>query len=203
MKLYDYDGAPNPRRVKIFAAEKDIQLELIQCDLVKGEHKTPEFIEKSPSGKIPVLELDDGTCIAESMAICKYLEELHPEPPMLGRDALDKAMVEMWQRRMEFELLNPVIGVFRHAADMFKGRIAQVPKMAEVEAANVKEKMEWLEKELEGKQYIANNEYTIADITAQCAFVMAKAAIGIRIPEEMANLTQWWKRVTSRPTSRA
>ena len=84
MKLYDYNGAPNPRRVKIFAAEKDIQLELIQCDLAKGEHKTPEFIVKSPSGKIPVLELDDGRCISESVAICRYLEEIHPEPNLFG-----------------------------------------------------------------------------------------------------------------------
>ncbi len=203
MKFYDLPASPNTRRVRIFMAEKGLDIPMTPVNMMENENKTEEYLAKNSLGRMPVLELDDGTCIAESMAICKYLEELHPEPPMLGRDALDKAMVEMWQRRMEFELLNPVIGVFRHTADMFKGRIAQVPKMAEVETANVKEKMEWLEKELEGKQYIANNEYTIADITAQCAFVMAKAAIGIRIPEEMTNLTQWWKRVTSRPTSRA
>ncbi len=184
-------------------AEKGLDIPMTPINMMENENKTEEYLAKNSLGRMPVLELDDGTCIAESMAICKYLEEMHPEPPLLGRDPLDKAMVEMWQRRMEFELLNPIINVFRHTADLFKGRIAQVPEMAEVEAANIKEKMQWLENELEGKQYIANGEYTIADITAQCAFVMAKAALGIRIPEEMTNLTQWWERVTSRPTARA
>ncbi|MDD9891052.1 MAG: glutathione S-transferase family protein [Gammaproteobacteria bacterium] len=203
MKFYDLPASPNTRRVRIFMAEKGLDIPMTPINMMENENKTEEYLAKNSLGRMPVLELDDGTCIAESVAICKYLEELHPEPPLLGRDALDKAMVEMWQRRMEFELLNPIINVFRHTADLFKGRIPQVPEMAEVEAANVKENMQWLEKELEGKQYIANDEYTIADITAQCAFVMAKAALGIRIPDEMPNLTQWWERVTSRPTARA
>ena len=203
MKFYDLPASPNTRRVRIFMAEKGLDIPMTPINMMENENKTEAYLAKNSLGRMPVLELDDGTCIAESVAICKYLEELHPEPPLLGRDALDKAMVEMWQRRMEFELLNPIINVFRHTADLFKGRIPQVPEMAEVEAANVKENMQWLEKELEGKQYIANDEYTIADITAQCAFVMAKAALGIRIPDEMPNLTQWWERVTSRPTARA
>ncbi|NKB33182.1 MAG: glutathione S-transferase [Pseudomonadales bacterium] len=203
MKLYDLPASPNARRVRIFVAEKGLDIPLVPVNMMENENKTDEYMAKNSLGRMPLLELDDGSCIAESMAICRYLEELHPEPPLLGRDALDKAMVEMWQRRMEFELLMPIIAVFRNTAEMFKDRVQQIPEMAEVEAENVKAKIEWLEKELEGKQYIANDEYTAADITAQCSFVMAKAALGIRIPEEMSNLNQWWERVTSRPTARA
>lgn len=203
MKLYDLPASPNARRVRIFIAEKGLEIPMVPVDMMKGENATEEYLAKNSLGRMPMLELDDGTCIAESMAICRYLEETNPEPPLLGRDALDKANVEMWQRRMEFELLLPTIAVFRHSADMWKGRIPQVPEMAEIEAANVKAKMEWLNKELEGKEYIANDEYTVADITAQCTFVMAKAALGIRISDDLPNLNQWWERVTSRPTARA
>lgn len=203
MKLYDLPASPNARRVRIFIAEKGLEIPMAPVDMMKGENATEEYLAKNSLGRMPLLELDDGTCIAESMAICRYLEETNPEPPLLGRDALDKANVEMWQRRMEFELLLPTIAVFRHSADMWKGRIPQVPEMAEVEAANVKAKMEWLNKELDGKEYIASGEYTVADITAQCTFVMAKAALGIRISDDLPNLNQWWERVTSRPTARA
>lgn len=203
MKLYDLPASPNARRVRIFVAEKSLDISMTPVNMMENENRTKEYLAKNSLGRMPVLELDDGTCIAESMAICRYLELLHPEPCLLGGDALEKAMVEMWQRRMEFELLMPIIAIFRHSADMWKGRIAQVPEMADVEAANVKEKIIWLDKEIEGKQYIATDEYTVADITAQCAFVMAKAALGIRIPEDMTNLSQWWERVSSRPTARA
>lgn len=203
MKLYDLPASPNARRVRIFVAEKGLDIPMTPINMMENENKTEDYLAKNSLGRMPLLELEDGTCIAESMAICSYLEQLHPDPPLLGRDALDQAIVEMWQRRMEFELLMPIIAIFRHSADMWKGRITQVPEMAEIETANVKDKMIWLEKELNGQQYIANDEYTVADITAQCAFVMAKAALGIRIGEEMTNLSRWWERVASRPTARA
>ena len=203
MKLYDLPASPNARRVRIFVAEKGLDIPMTPINMMENENKTEGYLAKNSLGRMPLLELEDGTCIAESMAICSYLEQLHPDPPLLGRDALDQAIVEMWQRRMEFELLMPIIAIFRHSADMWKGRITQVPEMAEIETANVKDKMIWLEKELNGQQYIANDEYTVADITAQCAFVMGKAAIGIRIPEELTNLSAWWSLVTSRPTARA
>ena len=203
MKLYDLPASPNARRVRIFVAEKGLDIPMTPINMMENENKTEGYLAKNSLGRMPLLELEDGTCIAESMAICSYLEQLHPDPPLLGRDALDQAIVEMWQRRMEFELLMPIIAIFRHSADMWKGRITQVPEMAEIETANVKDKMIWLEKELNGQQYIANDEYTVADITAQCAFVMAKAALGIRIGGEMTNLSRWWERVASRPTARA
>jgi glutathione S-transferase len=203
LKLYDLPASPNARRVRIFIAEKGIEIATVPVNMMEGENQTEEYLAKNSLGRMPLLELDDGTCIAESMAICRYLDELNPEPALFGRDALERALVEMWQRRMEFEFLMPMISVFRHTGEMWKGRLTQIPEMAEVDSKNVKARMEWLDKELAGKQFIATEEYTVADITAQCAFVMGKAALGMRIPEELSNLNEWWARVTSRPTARA
>ena len=203
MKLYDLPASPNARRVRIFVAEKGIEIPMTPVNMIEGENQTAEYLAKNSLGRMPLLELDDGTCIAESMAICRYLDELNPEPPLFGRDALERALVEMWQRRMEFEFLMPMISVFRHTGEMWKGRLTQIPEMAEVDSKNVQDRMLWLDKELAGKQFIATEDYTVADITAQCAFVMGKAALGIRIPEELNNLNEWWSRVTSRPTARA
>jgi glutathione S-transferase len=116
---------------------------------------------------------------------------------------VDKALVDMWHRRMEFELLIPMITIFVHTGEMWKDRVTQIPELAEVTTKNVQGRMEWLNQELEGKQFIAGADYTVADITAQCAFVMGKAALGIRIPEGLNNLNDWWARVSARPTARA
>lgn len=172
-------------------------------DMVSGENKKKEYLAKNSLGRMPLLELDDGTCIAESIAICRYLENEFPNPPLFGSSSLDQAIIEMWQRRMEFQLLNPIINIFRHTHEMWKDRMTQIPQIAEIESEDVKEKMVWLNAELEGKQYIAGGNYSVADITAQCAFVMGKAAVGIRIPEELSNLDAWWSCVTSRETARA
>ena len=203
MKLYDLPPSPNARRVRIFIAEKGIDIPMIPVNMMAGENSTDEYLAKNSLGRMPLLELDDGSCIAESMAICRYLDELHPEPPLLGKDTLERALVEMWQRRMEFEFLLPMISIFRHTGEMWKGRITQIPEMAEAEGKNVKARMDWLDKELAGSQFIVGEDYTVADITAQTAFVMGKAALGIRIPDELANLNEWWARVSSRPTARA
>src|SRR5690348_5456633 len=114
MKLYDYTMAPNPRRVRIFLAEKGITLPMVQLDLFQGENRTPEALHRNPYGGLPVLELDDGTCIAESVAICRYFEELQPQPPLMGADAKDKAVVEMWTRRMELVLFGHIGRYFQH-----------------------------------------------------------------------------------------
>ena len=132
MKLYDSKMAPNPRRVRIFLAEKGIQVPDEQVDLAKAQNRTPEFLKINPFGGVPVLQLDDGTNLAESVAICRYFEETHPEPRLMGVDARDKALVEMWQRRMELNLLAMVTGCFRNTSDFFKGRIPQVPEYGEV-----------------------------------------------------------------------
>ena len=203
MKLYDLPASPNTRRVRIFIAEKNLEIEMIPIDMMSGENKTEEYLAKNPLGRMPLLELDDGTCIAESIAICRYLENEFPDPPLFGTTSLEKAMIEMWQRRMEFQFLNPLIDIFRNTHEMWKDRIVQIPQVAEIASEGVKEQMVWLDQELEGKEYIAGGGYSVADITAQCAFIMGKAAVGIRIAEDLSNLSDWWSRVTSRPTARA
>ena len=203
MKLYDLPASPNARRVRVFIAEKNLQIEMVPINMMTGENKTEEYLSKNPLGRMPLLELDDGTCIAESIAICRYLENEHPDPPLFGTSSLEQAMIEMWQRRMEFQFLNPMINIFRNTHEMWKDRMIQIPQIAEIESKDVEEKMVWLNRELEGREYIAGETYSVADITAQCAFVMGKAAVGIRIPVDLSNLDAWWSRVTSRPTARA
>ena len=203
MKLYDLPASPNARRVRVFIAEKNLQIEMVPINMMTGENKTEEYLSKNPLGRMPLLELDNGTCIAESIAICRYLENEHPDPPLFGTSSLEQATIEMWQRRMEFQFLNPMINIFRNTHEMWKDRMIQIPQIAEIESKDVEEKMVWLNRELEGREYIAGETYSVADITAQCAFVMGKAAVGIRIPEDLSNLDAWWSRVTSRPTARA
>ncbi len=203
MKFYDLPPSPNARRVRIFMAEKGLEIATVVVDMMAGENRTPEYLAKNSLGKMPVLELDDGTCIAESAAICRYLEELHPEPSLFGRDALERARVEMWHRRMELEILLPMIAIFVHSAAMWQGRLVQVAEWAEVNRTNVAARMAWLDGALDGRDYIAGDEYSVADIAAQCAFVMGKAAVGVRIPADLENLDRWWQRVSTRPTARA
>jgi len=203
MKLYDLGASPNARRVRIFIAEKGIEIPMVSVDMMAGENDTAEYLEKNSLGKMPVLELDDGTCITESIAICRYLEELHPEPPLFGRDSLERAKVEMWHRRMEIEFVLPMIGVFANSHPMWEGRRTMVPEWADACRVHIEKHMPWLDKALAEREYIATDHYTVADIAAQCAFVMGKAALKLPIPEELTNLTAWWGRVASRPTARA
>jgi len=203
LKLYDLPASPNARRVRIFLAEKGLEIPMVPVNMMTGENRTEGYLKKNSLGRMPLLELDDGSYISESMAICRYIEEMHPSPALMGSGALETATIEMWQRRMEFEFILPIISIFRHTADMWKDRFVQIAQVAEQERLTVSARMEWLDKELDGKQFIAGDDYTVADITAQCAFVMAKAALGIKIPEELENLSHWWATVTTRPTARA
>ena len=203
MKLYDLAPSPNARRVRIFIAEKGLEIPIVPVNMMTGENQSEDYLAKNSLGKMPLLELDDGTCIAESAAICRYLEEMNPNPPLMGRNPLEKALVEMWHRRMELEFLIPMITIFLHTGEMWKDRVTQIPQVAETGILNVKERMEWLDKELDGKEFITGEDYTVADIAAQCAFVMGKAALGLRIAEDQLNLSNWFTRVSSRPTARA
>jgi glutathione S-transferase len=146
--------------------------------------------------------LDDGTLLTESIAICRYLEALHPERPLFGRSALEQAQIEMWTRRMEFEIVMPIITNFRHTGQYWVDRIAQEPICGEYYRSRAIEAFEWLDRELEGKEFIAADHYTIADIVAQCGFLVGKAT-GLRIPPELKNLSLWYSSVVSRPTARA
>jgi len=203
VKLYDLPPSPNARRVRIFIAEKGLEIPIVPVNMMTGENQSEDYLAKNSLGKMPLLELDDGTCIAESAAICRYLEEMNPNPPLMGRNPLEKALVEMWHRRIELEFLIPMITIFLHTGEMWKDRVTQIPQVAETGILNVKERMEWLDRELDGKEFITGEDYTVADIAAQCAFVMGKAALGLRIAEDQLNLSNWFTRVSSRPTARA
>lgn len=202
MKLYNLEGGSNPRRVRIFLAEKGIDIPMVNIDMTKGENQTPEFLGKNPLGKLPVLELDDGTILSESMAICRYFEELHPEPPLLGRDPLEKAQIEMWNRRMELEIAIPIAHCFQHSHPFWAGRIEQVPEYGEYCKRNVMRRLEWLDQALAERQYIAGDGYSMADITAQAGLILGKVA-KVRVPEGLQNVNRWFQTVSSRPSARA
>lgn len=202
MKLYDLKNGLNPRRVRIFLAEKGLSIPSEFVDMMKGENRGARYQAMNPMGTMPVLEFDDGTHLAESIAICRYFEELHPEPPLFGSTTLERAQIEMWNRRMELEIQLPIQDVFIHLNPFWAGRRPQVPEYGRVRQAQLLERMAWLNRELAERQYIAGDHYTVADITAQCAFVMGKGT-GSKIPEDMTDLTRWFDLVSSRPTARA
>ncbi len=202
MKLYDARTAPNPRRVRIFLAEKGITVPVEQVDIVSAQNRSPEFRARNAMGTLPVLELDDGTTIAESVAICRYFEELQPEPPLMGTDAKDRAVVEMWQRRMEFEVFLPITQVFRNGHAFFKGRIPQVPEYGEVCRTHAEQRLAWLDGVLAERPFVAGERYTIADITALCAIDFGRVS-SIRVTPGQPNLARWHAAVSSRPSAKA
>jgi glutathione S-transferase len=202
MRLYDAKTAPNPRRVRIFLAEKGMAVPIEEVDIVAAQNRGPEFRAKNPLGTVPVLELDDGTMIAESVAICRYVEEIQPEPPLMGVGATDRAVVEMWQRRMEYELFVPVTQVFRNGHRFFAGRIPQVPAYGEVCRSHAAARMAWLDEVLADRPFVAGDRYTIADITALCAIDFGRVS-DIRIQPDQRNLRRWHDAVSSRPSAAA
>jgi glutathione S-transferase len=202
MKLYDSKVAPNPRRVRIFLAEKGIEVPTVQVDIGSGENRKPPYIDKNPLGGTPMLELDDGTCIAETVAICRYFEATQPNPPLMGTDARDQAVVEMWQRRMELELFRYVTGCFQNTHDFFKGRIEQIPAFGEVCRKTARARLAWLDRDLANRPFIAGARYTLADITALCALDFGRV-VDIRIAPEQKNLLRWYASVSSRPSAKA
>jgi glutathione S-transferase len=202
MKLYDAKSAPNPRRVRVFAAEKAMEIPTVQVDLNARENHTPAFRDKNPIGGVPVLELDDGTCIAESVAICRYLEGIRPDPPLMGTDAKDRAVVEMWQRRMELEIFQPIANVFVHTHEWFKGRRPQIPEYGEACRTHALARLRWLDEVLATRPYVAGERYTIADITALVGIDWGRVT-KTRVPTECTNVLRWHELVSNRPSARA
>lgn len=202
MKLYDSAMAPNPRRVRIFLAEKGVSVPTVQVDIGKAENRGEAFLAKNPMGGLPALELDDGTVIAESVAICRYFEETHPNPPLMGTDAKDRALVEMWQRRMELEIAIPIMQVFRNGHPFFKGRIPQVPEYGEVCRKAAESRLRWLDGELATRRFVAGDRYTIADITLLVGIDFGRVS-QIRIAPEQTHLQRWYDEVSTRPSAKA
>ena len=203
MKLYDGGLAPNPRRVRIFLAEKGVEIPLVTVDMGALEHRGEEVASRNPLKRLPVMELDDGTILSESVAICRYIEELHPDPPLMGVGAQGRAIVEMWQRRMEMHLLLLVANVFRHAHPaMADWEVPQIKEFSEANKPKVLETLRWLNDELADRQFIAGDEYSIADITAVVAVDFMKPA-RIQVPEEHEHLLRWYSDIHSRPSTKA
>ena len=206
MKLYyDADPAPNPRRVRIFLAEKGLEIPLVRVALFKGEHKAPEFLQKNSLGQLPVLELDDGSFLSESVSICRYLEELHPEPSLFGRDAAERARIDMWSRRVEFRVMMPLGMVWVHAHPFTAAYAASQGRKQFVEygAASVPQfagACRWLDEELDGREFVAGGRYSMADILLQTTLDFG-AVIGVDVPESCERLRAWHARVSARPSA--
>src|SRR6185295_2355363 len=202
MKILQTKTAPNPRRVRIFLAEKGIEVPFEELDILKGL-KTPEFTRLNPIQRVPVLVLDDGTAIAESIAICRYFEETKPEPTLFGKGAKQRAIVEMWNRRVEMELLARVAAAFRHlhpaAAQL---EVPQVPAWGEANKPRAQEVLQIMDQELGKRRFIAGDDYSVADITALVAVDFAKPA-RVERPAGLDNLTRWHQEVSSRPSAKA
>jgi glutathione S-transferase len=211
MKLYDSKRAPNPRRVRIFMAEKGITCDNVQIDIVKGENISSEFLAVNPRGVLPTLVLDDGTVIDESVAICRYLEETHPEPPLMGTDPVSKAHIESRQRHMEFDGLLGASEAFRNSFPGFASRglagnvgtVDAIPALAERGKRTVAKFYERLNADLGESPYVAGDAFSIADITALCVVDFAAGAARVAIPEYCENLTRWHEAVSARPSAQA
>ena len=203
MKILQTRTAPNPRRVRIFLAEKGIEVPYEEVDLMKGDLKTPEFTRLNWFQRVPVLILDDGAAVAETMAICRYFEETQPEPALFGKGALGRASVEMWNRRMELGLLAAVQFAFRHLHPaMAHLEVPQVAAWGEANKPRALEIAAFMDRELAARKFIASDEFSVADITALVSLDFMKPA-RIQRPPELKNLERWYQEVSSRPSAKA
>ncbi len=211
MKLYDCQVAPNPRRARMFLAEKGIDIERVEVDILGGANLEPAFLAINPRGMLPVLELDDGTRFDEVMAICRYFEDLQPDPPLLGRDALEKALVTNRQRKMEFEGMLAVSEMFRNQNEHFSTRslpgaggeiLPAIPALIERGRQTLGRFFVGLENYLEHDAFVAGELFTMADITALCAIDFA-AWVHVSIPPDHRRALAWYDKVSSRPSASA
>ena len=205
MKLYTFSGAPNPRRVHIYLAEKGIDVPFEKVDIMKRENRTPEFIRRVNSiGTLPVLELDDGTHIAESIAICRYFEALHPDPPLFGTSPLERGMVEMWIRRIELNFMMPVGMVWVHGSPLTKAVVKQqIPEMAELNRDVVRSYFKFLDRHLEENDFLAGDGFSVADIVALTTMEFAARLNDLPHSEEQKHLSRWYDAVSARPSATA
>jgi glutathione S-transferase len=202
MKLFDSGRAPNPRRVRIFLAEKGVEVPTEQVDIAALQHKTAEFTALNPLQRLPVLQLEDGTVITESVAICRYFEGLRPEPPLFGRGARQEALVEMWNRRLEIYLLAAVAAVFRHLHPAMRELEEQVPEWGEANKPRVLDFLRFLDGALKDNLFICGDHYTIADITGMVAVDFMKPA-KLAVPEDLIHVRRWYGQVAARPSAGA
>ncbi|MEH3101389.1 glutathione S-transferase family protein [Sphingomonas adhaesiva] len=201
MKLYSAPmPAPNPRRVRMFAAEKGIALDEVMLDLRQRDHKAPEHVVRNSLGQVPVLELDDGTTLSETIAICRYLDGIHPEPPMFGRTPLEMAQVDMWIRRFEIQIGEPVKMYWRHAHPATAALIEQHRDFGRSNLAALDRAMAWLEGEVaDGRTWLTGETLTVVDIAAVTIVDFAEL-IGMQPIKEAKAVAAWHARMTARPS---
>ena len=203
MKLYNSIG-PNPQVVRMFLAELGMELETIEVDLMAGENRQEEHLKRNPSGQMPALELDDGSYLAEITAICEYLDEKSGGTDLIGKTAEEKAETRMWTRRIDLQIIEPMTNGFRYSEglELFKTRMQTIPDAAEGLKAIAKEKIGWLNQQMEGKNFVCGDRFTLADVMLFC-FLNFGATVGQSIDEEATNIISWFKRVEERPSTSA
>jgi glutathione S-transferase len=203
MQLYDSFG-PNPRATRMFLAEKGITIPSKTVDLMGAENRRAPYTDRNPGGQLPALELDNGKCIGETVAIWEYLEEKHPTPALIGTTAEERADTRQWQRRVELQITEILYNAFRYSEGLalFKDRMRVLPEAAPGMKAVVQDKMKWIDKLLEGKQYIAGDRFTIADIILYCAIDFG-GSVNQPLDPSLKNLNAWFKRVDSRPSAKS
>ncbi len=203
MKLYDSRRAPNPRRVRWFLAEKGVDdLEIVQIDLMTGEHKTPEYRAEVGMTNVPALILDDGTALTESVAICRYLESLYPEPNLFGRDARDTAIIEMWTRRAELMAAMPLMQAVRHGHPALAVLETQVPEVAANNRQMAERSLAIFDKRLGESEWIAADRVTMADGVLYSGIEFSRL-VRFEVPEAMPNVTRWLAAMRARGSAKA
>lgn len=203
MKFYDFARAPNPRRARIFMAEKGIECEVIAVDMTKQEQYSDEFMKVNPLKRLPALQLDDGTVITESQAICRYFEALQPSPALFGKTPLEQAQVEMWSRRIELGLFSNIGFTFRHSSpSMQRSEVPQVPQWAEASMGKIPADLVYLNEALKGREFLAIDNFSIADINLLCSLDFMRI-LKLSIPEELTDLRRVHANLAARPSAKA
>jgi len=203
MKLHTFPAAPNPRRVHVYLAEKGLEIPTVAVDILKRENRTREYRERvDPMGRVPVLELDDGSHLAESLAICRYLEALHPEPPLFGRTPEAQGRVEMWIRRVELDFMVPLGLAWVHGSPLTKGVLKErIPAVAEQAREQVRRYYDFLDRELAERAFLAGDEFTMADVVGFTTLEFAERLNGLPPDEGQAHLRRWAKAIARRPST--
>jgi glutathione S-transferase len=202
MKLYDFPLAPNPKKVRVYLAEKGIQMPIEPIDAINGANRTPEFLAKNPLGGLPVLELDDGTCLPESLAIMEYLEELHPDPPMIGREPFERARVRATERICELGVLANVATVFQNTSPFFAQRVKQSAEAADNGRTRLAVNLKVLNGLIGANPFVCGARPTIADCTLFAGLEFAAFA-GLAVDPQLTNVIRWHEAFKARPSASA
>ena len=202
MKLYDNPRGQNPKRVRMFLTEKGVEIPLVNVDLMNYEQLSDDYLQVNSLGRVPVLELDDGTRLTESIGICRYLETIYPEPNLFGTDPVEVAEIEMWTRRLELEVNMHVTNMMRHSSPFFAKTMVQVPEMVEASKEMLGRRLAWLNDELGDREFIAGDRYTMADIVGWAGLLMIPI-LKYEVDPSLTNYLRWIETISTRPNADA